>query len=137
MKIEISKEQKNNIAEKMTLCVDFLQNDVQPHLTSKDKVIVPVDNTLELHITHKTLFIKQYSVLRAGPLEVPCQHTYTLEKELNKAKQDKRYICEARPEAAIEFLKNWDSVKNTLMRDVAAKIKKVDEINSFIDNFHL
>lgn len=137
MRIEISKEQKANIAAKMSLCVEFLKTGVQSHLTAKDKVVVPANSSLELHITSDTLFIKLYASRSLGPIDIPFQQTYTLEKEKTRSKADKHYICEANPEAAIEFLKSWDNVKKALMDEVAEKIKTVDKINNFINDFKL
>ena len=147
MNIEISKEQKASLAEKMALCVEFLKKEVQPHLTSTDKVVLSACNSfsfgkeLELHITSKTLSIIEINSRVIGfdffSFDMPSKHKYTLEKKNSNSKNNKQYICEAYPEAAIEFLKNWDNIKNNLMTEVNLKKQEVDKINNFIDNFEI
>lgn len=144
MNIEISKEQKANLSIKMSLCVDFLKKEIQPHLTRKDRVVVPAgDSGLELCITSSLIYINHCGARSLLPdsisfnLDIPFQKKYSVVKSKNRNKKDKNYICEACPEAAIEFLSHWDKIKTTLLTDVAEKNKKVGAINDFIDNFRL
>lgn len=150
MKIKINKEQILNIAEKMLLCVDFLKKEVQPHLIKNDKIVVPVGNEgelelrgdLELHITRKKLYILHIIYYSIGPeswgFAIPQTKPYTLEKNKKcNNKKDSQYICEGFPEAAIEFFKHWDSIKEYLLQEVATKNQEVAKINNVIDNFRL
>lgn len=134
MTIEISKEQKEVIAGKIAMCLDFLKSEVQPHLIHKDKIVVDAGDTLELHITDTDICVKEVRVVSFG-VDVTLKKTFTLEKDKRNSKKNKNYICESHPEAAIDFLKHWESVKATLMVEVAEKNKEVDKINDFIENF--
>lgn len=144
MNIEISKEQKANLSQKMSLCVEFLKKEIQPHLTRKDKIVLPAGDTgLELCITSSVIYINHCGAHSLLPdslslsIDIPFQHKYSVEKCKKHNKKDKNYICEACPEAAIEFLSHWDKIKTTLLTEVAEKNKKVGQINDFIDNFRL
>lgn len=135
MVIEFSNEQKANLAAKVALCVEFLKQEVQPHLISTDKVSVSVGPNLELIITSKELYVKEARVVLLVLFEPTFTRTIYLEK-YEKTKK-KKFICDDFPELAVEFLKNWEKAKAYLMKEVAKKVKKVDELNSFIDGFQL
>lgn len=133
MNIEISQEQKESLAKKISLCVDFLKSVVQPHLTSKDNVTVSMGSVLDLCLTSKEIYVKQTRIYNLV-VEFPVRTLYYLEQDKKTAK---KYICEAAPELAIEFLKNWDIAKEKLMKEVNAKKEEVNKLNNIIDNFKL
>lgn len=142
MNIEISKEQKANLSQKMSLCVDFLKKEIQPHLIRKDKIVLPAGDTgLELCITSSHIYINHCGAHSLLPdsvslsIDIPFQRKYSVESRNKHNKRDKNYICEACPEAAIEFLSYWVKIKATLLAEVAEKNKEVSKINNFIDDF--
>lgn len=136
MVVEISKAQKEVLSEKIKLCVDFLKNEVQHHLVSTDKISVSVGVDIDLFITSKDLYVVETRLVPILFMEPSFTRTMYLEKPEKKSKK-KKYICEDYPELAVEFLKNWEKAKAFLMEEVAKKVKKVDDLNSFIDNFQL
>lgn len=135
MVVEITKEQKTQLAEKIGLCVDFLKKEVQPHLVPTDTVSVVVSDELELFITSKKLYVKVADPLSLGFVEIPVSRIVYLEKQ-EKSKK-KKYICEFFPELAVEFLKNWNKTKDRLINEIATKVKKEEDLNNFIDSFKL
>ena len=138
MVVEISNEQKAEIAEKIELCVEFLKQEVQPHLVVSDKISVSVTPDLDLFITHKDLYVKETRVISL-PFWEPCYtRTLYLEKPARKkSKKNKKYICDNFPEQAVEFLKGWEKAKLQLLEEVSDKIQKVDNLNDFINGFRL
>lgn len=138
MIVEISNEQKVEIAEKIALCVEFLKHEVQPHLVVSDKISVTVTPDLDLFITHKDLYVKETCVL-CLPFWEPCYtRTLYLEKPERKSrKKSKKFICDNYPEQAVEFLKGWEKAKLHLLEEVSDKIKRVDILNNFINDFKL
>lgn len=135
MVVEITKEQKTQLAEKTELCVDYLKKEVQPHLVPTDTLSVAVSADLELFITSKNLFVKAAAPISLGFWEIPFSRVVYLEKQTKSKK--KKYICEFFPELAVEFLKNWDKTKDRLINEIATKVKKEEDLNSFIDSFKL
>lgn len=137
MVVEISNEQKVEIAEKIALCVEFLKKEIQPHLVVSDKISVEVSSDLDLFITHNNLYVQETCVISL-PFWEPCYtRTLYLEKPERKNNKKKKFICENRPELAVEFLKGWEKTKLQLLTEVSEKIKKVDTLNNFINDFKL
>lgn len=134
MVVEISKEQKAALGQKISLCVDFLKQDVQPHLISSDKLTIPMGEVLDLCITHKDIYVIKTRTISFF-IDFYFKRVLFLEKK--NRKQAKKYICEAYPELAVDFLKHWDECKNNLLAQVAEKNKQIDSLNEFVDNFML
>ena len=135
MVVEISNEQKAVLAEKISLCVEFLKENIQPHLVSGDTVSVSVGVNLDLIITNKSLYVQELREVDLFIWEYTSKHTVYLEKD-EKSKK-KKFICEDFPELAVEFLRNWEKAKTYLLNEVANKKKKISELDNFIDNFQL
>lgn len=135
MVVEITKEQKAQLAEKIGMCVDYLKKEVQPHLVPTDTVSVVVGIDSELFITNKNLYVKESRLISLGFWEPSVSRVVYLEPQ-EKSKK-KKYICEDFPELAVEFLKNWQKTKEFLSSEVAKKVKKEDDLNNFIDDFKL
>lgn len=133
MNVEISKEQKEALAEKVSLCVEFLKREIQPHLTSKDNIEISMGDILDLCLTSKEIYVRSTRMFYVG-IDIPVRKVLYLEKDRKTAK---KYLCDVYPELAVDFLKNWDKAKEQLLRDVADKEKRVNEFNSFVDNFKL
>lgn len=133
MRVEISQEQKESLAGKIDLCVEFLKSTIQPHLTSKDNISVSMGPVLDLYLTRNSLYVKQTRFYNFG-FDFPVSTVFYLERDKKTAR---KYICEAAPDLAVEFLKNWDKAKSQLMNEVNEKNEEVDKLNSFIDNFEL
>lgn len=134
MKVEISKEQKAALGNKISLCVEFLKQEVQPHLISSDKVIVPMGEILDLCITSKKIYVVKTRILSLFT-DIYLRQTLTLEKK--DRKDSKKYICDRYPELAVDFLKHWEEAKNRLIKEVIDKNKKINDLNSFVDQFVL
>lgn len=134
MKVEISKEQKEALGKKIDLCVDFLKKEVQPHVVKSDILEVFVQEELFLFVTSSKIYATASVPVIPG-VDLCLKKVLLLENPGRK--QAKKYICEANPELAVVFLKNWERVKSQLIAQVAEKTKKVDELNQFVDNFEL
>lgn len=135
MVVEISKEQKAALAEKVALCVAFIQDTVQPHLVDGDTVSVVVSDTLELLISNKSMSVCIYNRMDLYVTVLTLKKTACL-VEAEKTKK-KKFLCEDYPELAVEFLKNWEKTKAYLEKQVADKNKKVDDLNNFVTSFQL
>lgn len=134
MKVEISKEQREVLGQKIALCVDFLKKQIQPHLADKDSVVVEMGEVLDLHISKEEIYLTQTKVINLG-FELYSKSKIFLEK--TDRKKAKKYICDVYPEMAVEFLKNWEETKRKLMIQVNEKNKKLDDISRFVDSFRL
>ena len=134
MNVEISKAQKEQIASKINMCVSFLKDEVQPHLTSKDNICINMCEELDLHITNKDLYVKHIRWVNLG-IDFSISKTLYLEK--SDRKKAKMYICEAFPEMAIKFLEYWEKAKNQLLKEIAEKNEEIKKIDNFIDSFRL
>lgn len=135
MVVEISKEQKEMLSQKIALCVEFIKNEVQPHMVSKDKITFAMNPLLELIITSKDIYVNNSRVVSFLFWEPCFSKLFYLEKQERSKK--KKYICEESPELAVEFLRCWGKAKEFLSNEVSVKITKVDSLNSFIDDFKL
>lgn len=133
MKVEISKSQKEALGEKLTLCVSFIKSKVQPHIIKGDTIIVNMGDMLDLCITDTKLYVYEPKTIIPG-LDLYAKKVMYLEKDRKHAR---KYICDACPELAVEFLKNWDKAKAELVRQVKDKTNKVDELNEFVDSFEI
>ena len=91
-------------------------------------------DALDLHITSSRIFVTEAKAVIPG---IDFYSKRTLHLENPGRKNAKKYICEAAPELAVEFLKNWEKAKVALVAQVAAKTKQVDELNRFVDDFKL
>lgn len=134
MKVEISKEQKLVLGEKINLCVDFLKKQIQPHLVVKDCIVIPMGDILDLYISQKEIFVIKTQVISLG-VDFFLKKKLFLEKPGRK--KAKKYICEACPELAVDFLKHWEEAKLELMSQVNDKNKKINDFNNFVDGFRL
>lgn len=134
MKVEISKEQKEALGQKIAMCVDFLKSEVQVHMVKSDTIIVSMGDFLDLYISCNKIYVTETKVLNLG-FDFYRKRTYYLEKL--DPKKAKRYICDAAPELAVDFLKNWEPAKNALIAQVSDKKKKVNALNEFVDGFQL
>ena len=134
MKVEISKEQKEALSQKISMCVEFLKKEIQPHLISKDKVVVEINENLELIITNKEIYVKNIQLLDFRFFVLSLSNTFYLEKDRQKVK---KYICFVKPDLAVVFLQHWEKTKKHLIDQVFEKNMEVSKLNSFIDNFHL
>ena len=135
MVVEISKEQKALLAEKVALCVDFIKDTVQPHLVDGDTIPVVVSDDLELLVSNKSLFVRIYTRMDLYLTVLTLKKTACL-VESEKTKKMK-FLCEDYPELAVEFLKHWDKVKGYLELQVSEKVKKVDDLDKFVSGFQL
>ncbi len=135
MVVEISKEQKAALAEKVALCVDFIKETVQPHLVDGDTVSVVLSDNLELLVSNKSLSVCIYKRKDLYITVLSLKKMACLE-ETGKSRK-KKFLCEDYPELAVEFLKNWEKAKTYLEKQVADKNKKVDELNNFVTSFKL
>ena len=133
MNIDFTQEQKKLIGEKLAQCVRYLKTEVQPHLTRQDNLSIGVGEGLELKLTCKEMYVEKASVFNMG-IDLTRRQTFLLEKPQNR-KGAKKYLCDAAPDLAFEFLQNWESAKKELETEVDAKKEEVAELNSFIDNF--
>lgn len=137
MIVKISDEQKAEIAEKLLLCVAFLKQEIQPHMVVSDKISVNVSPDLELFISRDDLYVKETRIISL-PFWEPCYtRTLYLEKPEKKKSKKKKFICDSCPELAIDFLKGWEKAKLKLLEEVTDKIKRVDALNSIINDFKL
>lgn len=134
MNIDISKEQKAALSQKVSLCVEYLKKEIQPNLASKDKIILSINDDLDLYLTNKKFYIKQTHILDFNIISFPLYKRFLLEKT---SKTSKKFICTAAPEFALEFLKQWDKMKYRLQEKVIANTAETDQLNDFIDNFKL
>ena len=135
MVVEISKEQKAALAEKVALCVDFIKDTVQPHLVDGDTISVVMSDNLELLVSNKAMSVCIYKRKDLYVTVLSFKKTACL-VESDKTKK-KKFLCEDYPELAVEFLKNWEKAKTYLEKQVADKNKKVDELNDFVTSFKL
>ena len=134
MKVEISKEQKEALGEKIGLCLAFLKEEIQPHIVKADSIEVAMGDVLDLHITNSKIYVTEAKNI------LPFVDFYkkrTLLLENLGRKDSKKYICEAAPELAVEFLKNWEKAKTFLSSQVSNKKKQVDDLNRFVEDFKL
>ena len=134
MKVEISKEQKAALGTKVSLCADFLKNEIQPHIVKGDVIAVSMGDYLDLYISHDKIHVKETKIYSFG-IDIPLKRLFFLEK--SDRKQAKKYICDAAPELAVEFLKNWENAKTALKKQVSDKMSKVDELDRFVEGFKL
>lgn len=134
MKVEISKEQKEALSKKIALCVDFLKLEVQPHMVNSDLITISMGEVMELCVTSKEVYI-----INLKPINIGIELCYKRKLSLDKhgSKKAKKYICDVCPELAVEFLRNWEKVRDKLMSEVIEKEKKVKDLNSFVDSFQL
>ena len=135
MVVEISKEQKALLAEKVALCVAFIKDTVQPHLVDGDTVSVVISDSLELLVSNKSVSVCIYSRMDLYLTVLTFKKMACL-VESEKTKK-MRFLCEDYPELAVEFLKNWEKTKAYLEKQVADKNKKVDDLNNFVSTFRL
>lgn len=134
MKVEISKAQRELLGTKVSLCLNFLKEQIQPHLVSKDRLVIPMGEVLDLCITEAEIYIIRTRVVSLG-VDVFLKSRLYLDK--SNRKKAKKYICEACPELAVEFLKHWDSAKRELMGQVNEKNKQIADFHSFVNGFQL
>ena len=134
MKVEISKDQKKHLTDKISLCVEFLKEFIQPHLVSSDKICADAGKFLTLYLTSKELYVIEIRYISLG-FDIPIYRTWYLEK--SDRKKAKKYLCDVRPELAVEFLKNWETVRNQLTHEVKVKTDTVNKLDTFIDSFTL
>lgn len=132
MNIDISREQKEALAQKVEICVEFIKNDVQPYLTSKDNLVISIADFLDFCLTNKEFYIRQTRVIDLSFFDMPLKKIFYLEKN---SKTIKKYICTATPELAIEFLKQWGNIKRKLKETVINNTSENDTLNNFIDTF--
>lgn len=134
MKVEISKAQKEALGQKINLCVTFLKNEVQPHIVKSDTIVVNMSDYLDLYITNSRIYVTETKPLIPG-IDLYRKRVLFLERPVRK--NASKYICEACPDRALEFLKNWDRAKATLSQQVEEKKKQVEDFNRFVDDFQL
>lgn len=134
MNIDISKEQKEALTKKVALCVEYIKNDVQPYLTSKDNIVINIDEFLDFCLTNKDYYIKQTRILDCNFFEVPLNKIFYLDK---RPKAVKKYVCLTAPEIALAFLKQWDKIKHDLNDKVIQNTSDTNKLNDFIDNFKI
>ena len=134
MKVEISKEQRDALGKKIELCVDFLRKEVQPHIVRNDKIEVAMSSTMDLLLTDSRIYVTESVPIVPG-LDFCRKKVWLLENPGRK--KDKQYICEANPDLAVEFLKCWKAAKAELEKQISTKNKQVDELNQFVEEFHL
>ena len=134
MEVEITREQKDALAKKIGLCVDFLKTEVQPHLIPSDKLKIEMSEILDLYITRSELYVVRNRTVNFLT-DINLKSNFYLEK-LDR-KKSKQFICDACPELAVDFLKHWPVAKNRLIDEVVAKNKKISELNDFVDNFEI
>lgn len=134
MNVEINKEQRELISSKISLCLEFLKREVQPHIIDGDNVCVPIVDGLDLLISNSEVYIRKTSV-KYLVIEIETSKKYYLERFANN--KSKKYICDEVPEMAVVFLQNWDNVKKSLLDQVYAKNKVEEDLNNFVNNFHL
>lgn len=134
MNVEINKEQRELISSKISLCLEFLKREVQPHIIDRDNVCVPIVDGLDLLISNSEVYIRKTSV-KYLVIEIETSKKYYLERFVNN--KSKKYICDEVPEMAVVFLQNWDNVKKSLLDQVYAKNKVEEDLNNFVNNFHL
>ena len=132
MNIDISREQKEALMGKVELCAEFIKNEVQPFLTSKDNLIISIDDFLDLSVTSQNLYIKQTRIIDLVVFDLTLYKIFFLE---NNPKTVKKFICSAAPELAVEFLKQWDKLKYKLNETVIKNTSEKDQLNDFIDTF--
>ena len=134
MNIDITKNQQEIIAANVDLCMNFIKNDIQPHLTSSDRISVDVCDDLLLCLTNNSAHIvKTVTHTLFLDFSFKTKQTFILEK--GTSKKEKKYLCEKSPELAYEFLQNWQSVKEDLLAEVNTKKEEVGELNDFIGSF--
>ena len=134
MKVEISKEQRVVLGEKLSLCVDFLKTQIQPHLIDKDCILIPMGDVLDLYISKREIYAIKTDIIAPG-VNIFLKKKLLLERPSRE--KAKKYICESNPELAVDFLKHWEEVKLELMSQVNDKNKKISDFNSFVDGFKL
>lgn len=132
MKVEISKEQKDALGEKIGLCVDYLKKEIQPHIVKSDSIEVAMGEVLDLHITSTRLYVTESRPIISS-IGIYSKRTLLLEN-LGR-KESKKYICEAAPEMAVEFLKNWEKAKSFLSSQVSNKKKEMDALDQLVNDF--
>lgn len=132
MNIDISREQKEALTQKVALCAEYIKNEVQPNLASKDNIVINIDEFLDLYLTNKKCYIKQIRIIDFNFFELPLQKVFYLEKISKKVK---KYICTSAPELAVEFLKQWDKIKYKLQEKVIKNTSESKQLNDFIDTF--
>lgn len=134
MKVEISKDQRELLGAKVSLCLNFLKEQIQPHLVSKDRIVIPMGEVLDLCITKEECFVIRTRVISLG-IDVFLRTKLYLDKA--NRKKAKKYICDACPELAVEFLKYWNDAKRELMEQVNEKNKQIADFHSFVNGFQL
>ena len=135
MNIEFSKEQKEALAKKVDLCVEFLKIDVQPYLGSKDNIVLNMGDLFDLCLTKTSMYVKQTRVWDLNFIEIPLNKIFYLEKDRQSTKKAKQYICTAAPALAVEFLKRWEKAKYELLDKVNQKNAEVMKLDKLIDDF--
>lgn len=133
MKMEISQAQKDSMGQKLGLCVEFLKREIQPHLIDNDIVTVSMGELMDLCLTRNDIYVKLTRWVSFG-VDVPLSKRLYLEKSRKNAK---KYICDAEPDLAVEFLQRWSSAKESLLKEVNAKNDEVNKLNNIIDGFKL
>lgn len=134
MNVEITSEQKKIISDKIAMCVDFLKSIVQPHIIKDDKVVVRLDENLDLVVTPEEIYVRETRII-SFIIEIERYCSYNLEKSNNK--KSKKYICDTNPDLAVVFLQNWEKAKNALLDEVDTKNQQIDVLDDFINNFRL
>lgn len=135
MVFEISKAQKEQLGQRIAWCVKYLEDEIQPHLISKDKIRVCLGESLELFLTDKEMYVKEIKFYNLIVFEFHRSRILYLDKK--DRKRAKKYICDVSPESAVEFLKHWEPAKDELNKQVDEKNNKVSEFDKFVDNFKL
>lgn len=133
MKTEISQAQKESMGQKLSLCLEFLKQEIQPHLIDDDQIEVAMGDSMDLCLTRDAIFVKYTRWVSLG-FDVPISKNLYLEKDRKTAK---KYICDVEPELAVEFLQRWASAKESLLKEVKAKNEEIDMLNNIIDSFKL
>ena len=133
MKMEISQTQKENMGEKLKLCIEFLKQEIQPHLINSDTVVVAMGESMDLCLTHNDIYVKYTRWMSMG-VDIPVSKKLYLEKD---RKTVKKYMCDVAPELAVEFLQRWGAAKEFLLKEVKAKNEEVTKLNNIIDGFKL
>ena len=134
MKVEISKKQKEALGEKIGLCVDYLKKEVQPHIVKSDSIAVAMGEVLDLHITSSKIYVTAAKAVVPG-IDFYTKRTLLLE---NLGRKDaKKYICEAAPELAVEFLKNWEKAKISLTAQIDDKNTQVNKLDQLVNDFKI
>lgn len=134
MEVEISKEQRQALGEKVGLCVAFLKEVIQPHLIKRDKIVIPMGEVLDLCITSKELYVTRTWVVN---LFIDFYFRKVLYLEKIDRKKAKKYICEAYPELAVDFLKHWDKAKQELLEQLTVRNKQIEDLDNFVSSFRL